>query len=389
MNELHQVSVLQKALTRIHAALSHHLTARIWRHRGLTARLLYPLSLLTGLLRRFQRMRYRRGLSQPKRLPVPVVVVGNLYAGGTGKTPLVMALATALRERGFHPGVISRGYGARGREARLVDPESSAQDVGDEPLLIAQKLGIAVAIGRDRHAAGTLLLSAYPSCDVILCDDGLQHQRLARDLELALIHSLGLGNGWLLPAGPLRDNPDRLKEVDAVVFHGDHQDIPVTRVYSPFFRMRTQPGEVYALQDPQRRIRLGELASEQARSGTRLIAAAGIGLPERFFASLRAAGLEIDTIALPDHARFEQNPFANKTFDCALITEKDAVKCRKHPAMAADGRICVVSQSTWLEPALVDFVIARLQRCTNQATDHGLSTPRHTGVPTDQRAPAL
>jgi tetraacyldisaccharide 4'-kinase len=331
-----------------------------WQTRGLLAWLLYPFSLLTRAARAFDAWRYRVGISTPEELPVPVIVVGNLYVGGTGKTPLVLELVARLRERGYAPGIVSRGYGAAAANARLVDPNGSAADYGDEPLLLAQQAQCPVAVGRDRVAAGRLLLNLHPNCNVIVADDGLQHRRLARNVELALVHYRGLGNGWTLPAGPLRDPPSRLQTVDAVVLHGASEEVPVVRVYSPFFRMRTGLGTVYALKDPARRISLEDLAAEQAHAGTRLIAAAGIGMPDRFFAMLRATGLRFDALPLEDHHPFEQNPFAGRVFDCALITEKDAVKCRANREIAADGRICAVTLDTSLDPALIDFIVARI-----------------------------
>ncbi len=367
----------------------------VWQSRGWVARALYPLSLITRAARALQDWRYRVGLATAQRLPVPVVVVGNLYVGGTGKTPLVLALISELHARGYRPGVVSRGYGATDTTARLVDPKGSAAQSGDEPLLIAQKTQVPVAVGRDRVAAARLLLNLHPECNLLIADDGLQHPRLARDVELALVHSQGLGNGWLLPAGPLRDVPERLKRVDAVVFHGRSEDIPVVRVHSPFFRMLTQPGEVYALKDPQRRITLGELAQEQSLSNTRLIAAAGIGSPERFFTTLRTAGLRFESLPLDDHHAFDRNPLAGHDYDCALITEKDAVKCRALPELAADGRLCVVTQDITLDPGLIDFIIGRLRTqpplptAAQPTAPHGFPTARHSGLSPDQGAPAV
>ena len=332
----------------------------LWQTRGLAARLLFPISLVVHALRGIHVWLYRVRLLRPQRLPVPVVVVGNLYVGGTGKTPLVLELARQLRARGYKPGIVSRGYGATAAEPRLVDPNGSAAEFGDEPLLLAQISHVPVATGRDRVAAARLLLNLHPACDLLIADDGLQHLRLPRNVELALIHTRGLGNGWLLPAGPLRDPPSRLKSVDAVVLHGRSEEMPVVRVHSPFFRMVTQLGSIYALKDPTHRTRVEDLAAEQARNGTRLVAAAGIGMPDRFFAMLRAAGLTIDAITLEDHHSFEHNPFAGRKFDCALVTEKDAVKCRAQRELAADGRICAVTLETTLDPGLIDFIIARL-----------------------------
>jgi tetraacyldisaccharide 4'-kinase len=197
--------------------------------------------------------------------------------------------------------------------------------------------------------------------DVVVADDGLQHTRLGRDFEIALIHYRGFGNGWLLPAGPLRDPPERLAAVDAVVFH-DQLDTPrpTVRVYSAFFCMHTEPGAIYALKDPLRVVTVAELAAEQRRHGLRILAFCGIGMPDRFFGMLRAGGLTIDTLALADHYDFTANPLAGRAYDLALMTEKDAVKVRANATLAADGRLCVVPLAVTLDSALLDLVEARL-----------------------------
>ena len=233
---------------------------KVWQRRGLTACLLSPLAALHHLWWRYDVWRYRSGLARPHQVRVPVVVVGNLYVGGTGKTPLTIELTRALRERGWSPGVISRGYGAERAPPRLVMPNGSANDYGDEPLLIARAGHAPVAVGTDRVAAARLLLNLHPHVDVIVADDGLQHRRLARNVEIALVHEPGFGNGWMLPAGPLREPPERLDGVDAVVLHGV---TPPVRIYSPFFRMNSTIAHAYSLKDPQRRFDLGELALEQ------------------------------------------------------------------------------------------------------------------------------
>jgi len=196
---------------------AHGSVRSAWQRRGLLARLLYPLHLLHHAWRRVRAIGYRVGLARPVRLPVPVIVIGNLYVGGTGKTPLVIDLVRALRARGWSPGVVCRGYGGRSHEPALVSANADPALCGDEPLLIHYVTGAPVAVGRDRVAAARLLLATHATCNVLLADDGLQHRRLARDVEIALLNSAGIGNGLLLPAGPLRDPPERLRQAFRVV----------------------------------------------------------------------------------------------------------------------------------------------------------------------------
>jgi tetraacyldisaccharide 4'-kinase len=295
-----------------------------------------------------------------------VVVVGNLYVGGTGKTPLTITLVHALIQRGYRPGVVSRGYGRGSAHARLVEGGATAGEVGDEPLLIAQSTGRPVAVGRDRVAAARLLLTMHPDIDVVLADDGLQHLRLARDFEIALIHYRGLGNGWLLPAGPLRDPPERLEQVDAVVFHGGQ---PTVRIHSPFFRLTTEVADAYALAEPAQRMTLAALGAEQRARNLQVLAACGIGMPDRFFGMLRDAGLDIDELSFHDHYDFSDLPFAAVPHNRILITEKDAVKCRDMPPLRADLRLWVVPLRVTLDLALIDLIA------------HRIGPPRHGSAP--------
>jgi tetraacyldisaccharide 4'-kinase len=348
---------------------------RMWRSRGPAAWLLLPLALVYSLLRALHVRAYRIGLLRACRVGVPVVVVGNLYVGGTGKTPLVLELARALLARGHRPGVVTRGYGAGGNDVRIVESNARAAEVGDEPLLLAQALhghGVPVVVGRDRVAACRILRSVHPRCDVIVADDGLQHRRLARDFEIALLDERGLGNGWLLPAGPLRDPPARLKEVSAVVCHGI---VPPVRVYSPRYEMSSRLADVRSLADPARAISLDGLLQEQRRGRLKILAAAGIGAPERFFAMLRSTGIEIEELPLPDHYDYAINPFLGRQFDLALITAKDAVKCRAVSAIATDGRMCVVNLQASIDAGLIDLIELRLAApAAQREAAHGPST---------------
>jgi len=335
----------------------HTWLARAWQRRGLVARLLWPASLLYGLARVLAAAAYWIGLKRPQSVGVPVIVIGNLVTGGTGKTPIVIEVVNRLKQRGWHPGVVSRGYGGSAHRARLVTAGSKATECGDEPLLIAAATGVPVAIGRDRVAAARLLRTMHPSCDVLVADDGLQHRRLARDFEIAVIHGRGIGNGWLLPAGPLRELPRRLRRVDAVIFNGPVQPV---RIHSPFFLLRTEVSEAYCLAKPERRGSLERLARRQAQSNVRLLAACGIGTPESFFQMLRDRGLKFNTLALPDHYAYRRNPFPRHGVDGILITEKDAVKCRDDQTLSHDERLWVVPLHVSLDGALTDMIETRL-----------------------------
>lgn len=342
----------------------HRRVLRTWQARGPLARLLYPLTWV-----------YRLGRSlhawgqTAVRVDVPVVVVGNLRVGGTGKTPLVIRLTEALRERGWHPGVVSRGYGGQaGDAARLVDADADPNRFGDEPVLIRYTTAVPVAVGKDRVAAARLLRRMHPEIDVIIADDGLQHRRLARNVELALINETGTGNGWQLPAGPLREPVRRLERVDAVVLHGA---TPPVRIHTPFFRMRTAIRNAVRMADPPQRQSLAELSQAQRERDLRLLAFCAIGNPDRFFAMLRAHGLVFDTLALPDHEPIDAAVLAGKSHDRILVTSKDAVKCHRDARLRKDERIWVVPLEVDLDPACVDFVERRIAATADPGTRAG------------------
>jgi tetraacyldisaccharide 4'-kinase len=330
----------------------------VWQGRGPIAWLLSPLSVLHYLGYAARRALYALAVLRQARLDAPVVVIGNLYVGGTGKTPLTIELVRALASRGWHPGVVSRGYGGAGAAAHLLRPEDTAREVGDEPLLIARATRAPVVVARNRAAAAHLLRARHPECDVIVADDGLQHWPLARDMEIALLHYRGLGNGWLLPAGPLREPQGRLDEVDAIVCNGE---VPAITASAARYWMRARLGKARPLRDGSAAKALGAIAAEQQHGHLRIVAAAGIGMPDRFFGMLRASGLAIEELPLADHFDFAQNPFAGLAADLILITEKDAVKCVANPALAGDARIWVVPLATEIDPRLVDAVVTRLQ----------------------------
>jgi tetraacyldisaccharide 4'-kinase len=286
---------------------------RHWYRFSWLSALLAPLSLGFGAVVGIRRFAYRAGWYRTERLPVPVVVVGNLVAGGTGKTPLVLWLAEALRARGFRPAIVSRGYGGANERPCEVAIGGDAARYGDEPLLLAERSGVPVWIGRDRASAARAAIAAHPDRDLVICDDGLQHYALARDFEIAVEDERGYGNGLLLPAGPLRESPSR--QVDATVVNG-------APARAGAFAMRLEPAGFRGVRDPQR------TAAADALRGLRLHAVAGIGNPARFFATLASLGLAFTPHAFPDHHAFAPADLDFPECDAVLMTEKDAVKCR-------------------------------------------------------------
>jgi tetraacyldisaccharide 4'-kinase len=275
---------------------------------------LLPLEQVFKAAVRVRRLGYVKGLKPSRKLPAPVIVVGNLTVGGVGKTPLVIALVELLREAGYRPGVISRGYGGLGAVQPLaVTPSSDPAVVGDESLLTTLRTGAPVCVHRDRYAAGQALLAAH-DCDVIVADDGLQHYGLARDVEIAVVDGdRRFGNGHLLPAGPLREPVRRLGDVDLVVCRG--------RGLPGEFSMSIAGVEAVNLLAPEQRRRLSSLA------GNDLVALAGIGNPASFFQLLSRHGLNFEARVFPDHHRFSPDDLP-RDGRIVLMTEKDAVKCR-------------------------------------------------------------
>ncbi len=319
-----------------------------WRQRGVLARVLWPLGFIFSIVVALRRMAYRRGWMGVERLPVPVVVVGNIIAGGAGKTPLTLWLAQQLTTLGRKPGIVSRGYGRE--TSRILEVKvgtgGTAANVGDEPLLLAQRSGCPVFVGSDRAAAAQALLAAYPDSDLILCDDGLQHYRLARDVEIAVIDRRGLMNGWLQPAGPLREPASRLREVDALVLN-DTEAAPVTGV--PLFRMHLEGDIFYQLDNPATTCTISDL------QGLKLHAVAGIGEPQRFFDHLAASGLRFESQAFPDHHHYTS---ADLSFagDALVMTEKDALKCAGLTTLP----IWVLPVDACIEPDLARFVLEKI-----------------------------
>lgn len=296
-----------------------------WQKRGWLA-LLLPLACVFAMISALRRNAYRFGWLRSERMAVPVVVIGNITAGGSGKTPLTLWLAQQLQQSGWQPGIVSRGYAAQkdADAVREVHADSDAGDVGDEPLLLKRRSGLPLFVGRNRVSAAKALLAAYPNCDVLLSDDGLQHYRLARDVEIAVLDSRGVMNGWRLPAGPLREPVARLCSVDALVLNGDAAVIPgvtARKLASSTFRMNLAGASFYRLDDPAQTCDAASLGKSS------LAAIAGIAVPQRFFDHLAALGLQFTRHVFPDHHRFVAGDLAAINADALLMTEKDAVKC--------------------------------------------------------------
>ena len=330
----------------------------IWQSRGRLAVLLWPLSLLFRLIVRIRQKAYRVGLFRSTELPVPVVVVGNIFIGGTGKTPFVIWLAEVLRYAGFHPGVISRGYGSKGGNPQEVFPGSLPKESGDEPLLIRLNAACPVVVGRKRVDAARFLLAQHPEVDVIISDDGLQHYAMQRDIEIVLFDGRGAGNGWLLPAGPLREPISRFR--DFTVVNSVNYPAPSNLIYSPdIFLMQLVGDTAEMLMDRSKRVTLAELAEKARHDRLRIVAVAGIGNPNRFFVMLKTASLDVQEFPLPDHFDYAASPFGGIDADIILITEKDAVKCARIDAIAKDARIWVVPVRARLDDGLEQKIVEK------------------------------
>lgn len=293
---------------------------RTWSGRGPLSTLLLPIAWGFEAGTALRRRLYSRGMREVSRLPVPVIVVGNLIVGGAGKTPTVIALVDMLRGRGYTPGVVSRGYGRFGEEVVAVSPDASSDRVGDEPLLISRRTGASVVVGADRVAAGHALLSLDPAIDVVVSDDGLQHLGLDRDVEVLVFDERGVGNGRLLPAGPMRERlPGATLPRQIVLYNASGPTTPL-----PGFTARRTLAGVVPLAEWWAGIRPAD-DSLAALRDKEIVAVAGLAQPERFFAMLRAESLNVRELPLPDHADFATLPWPVGATD-VVVTEKDAVK---------------------------------------------------------------
>jgi tetraacyldisaccharide 4'-kinase len=337
---------------------------RAWMRRGWLALLLWPIAQLFRLLIKFRVVLFVLGYKPQVRLSVPVIVAGNIFVGGTGKTPLVIWLAQQLIAAGMRPGIISRGHGANPYESIEVTDESIAADVGDEPLLIRLRTQCPVVVNRSRVSAAKALLRSHSDVDVIISDDGLQHYYLARDIEIVLFDQRGAGNGWLMPAGPLRETVKRHRDFTVVNHSSGQRHGELGNGTEPVIKMRLVPDRIFQLCNSANTRCLNELAGvdEQIR------ALAGIGNPQRFFDMLATAKVYVEGSVLPDHHVFTEQSFSGIQEPLILITEKDAVKCRQIPALAQDPRVWVVPVSAELD---ADFAARLLQKLSEK--QHGRS----------------
>ena len=315
--------------------------------------LLKPLSGLFAKIAAKRRADFLSGKRQSEKLSVPVVVVGNIHAGGTGKTPIVAALVSGLQEKGVKVGIISRGYGRKSKAVHVLNAESRAEDAGDEPLLLFRKTGAPTAVGSSRAEAGRALLAAHPDIGLIVADDGLQHYALQRDVEIAVFPSADTARQDLdlLPNGNLREPLSRLDSADAVVVSGGKADTSFMPSEN-MFHSRIETGQIYRLNRPSEKLDISTL------SGKRVAAVAGIARPQRFFDTLTHMGILLDqTVALPDHADISNRDLPPA--DVVLVTEKDAVKFSD--GICTDN-VWVLPVCAIIEPDLAAFVLARLKK---------------------------
>jgi tetraacyldisaccharide 4'-kinase len=298
----------------------------LWARTGALTVLLLPLAFLFAAVSGLRRLAYRQGWLRSFAVGVPVIVVGNITAGGSGKTPLVIWLVKHLRAQGRRPGVVSRGYGGSAQGCVEVQPDTLAAEAGDEPVLIRHQTGVPVVVGRDRVAAARALLASHPEVDIIVSDDGLQHYRLRRDVEITVVDAAsGLGNGWPLPAGPLREPRSRLAGVDAVIQVVRGSTAPRRDLPPATWRADYTAGQAYRLRAPQEKTPLAGLPQRD------WLAATGIGRPQGFFDMLAAHGIRFAPRAFPDHHVFR--PHDLPADGAVLMTEKDAVKCVRFAGM--------------------------------------------------------
>jgi len=340
-----------------------------WEKKCLKALLLWPVSFIFGWFINLRKALYDFGILRSHCIPVPLVIVGNIRVGGTGKTPTVLAIAKALHLHGFKPGIISRGYQSNSSNLKLtpeeVTPESLPSEQGDEPCYMAQELAhqkTPIMVHSNRVDAAKALLVKHPEVNVVIGDDGLQHYKLkrwparegGRDIELVIRDDRGEGNQWLMPAGPLREKPNRPRDFTLNIGIAEAAATEAMPPYfqdAPNFALPVKTDQLYQLIAPSRRMALNEitqLLNPAEDIDKQLLAAAGLGNPKKFFDLLKSNGLKFQEMALPDHFDFSTNPFKENTAKVILITDKDAVKCKQLNDYKDDERI-------WILPITVDL----------------------------------
>ena len=325
--------------------LAHKLSTSWYKQTTWWTYLLLPLALLFSFIVCLRRWLYQKKIKVITKLNVPVIVVGNITVGGTGKTPLVIYLANLLVAHGYRPGIISRGYKGQNKQWQIVSRDSDPLQVGDEAVLLALRTKCPVVIGRQRVAAAKALLANY-GCDVILSDDGLQHYALGRDIEIAVVDGArGFGNGFLLPAGPLREPIKRLATVDFIVANGKNVD--------DAFLMKLSTNKLYNLQQPYLTVDLSELV------GKAVHAIAAIGHPQRFFDLLQESGLEVTPHIFPDHYIFKVSDVDFPDEIMVIMTEKDAVKVKPF----ANKKLWCLPITAELPAKFDNDILVRLTEC--------------------------
>jgi tetraacyldisaccharide 4'-kinase len=331
----------------------------LWYAQSWRAHALRPLASLLSLASAARRGLYRSHIFHRTRLGVPVVVVGNITVGGTGKTPLTQWLAERLQARGRSPGVVVRSYGASAAEPARVVAESDPAVHGDEAVMLASVLTCPVWSGPMRARTASAMIAAHADLDTVLCDDGLQHYALARDVEIAVVDAVrGFGNGWLLPAGPLREPLRRLASVHAIVLNGPGtpSGLPAT---VPQFRLHIEGERFRNLCHPQQQVAAAHFG------GKRVVALAGTGHPARFFGHLEHLGLAFDARAFPDHHRYAASEVRFPAAEAILMTEKDAIKCRRF----ADARMWALPVTATTSEDLVELVLRRVEAVEHRPDD--------------------
>lgn len=316
--------------------------------------ILVPLSWLFAAVISLRRKAYLVGLLKSHKIPVPVIVVGNITVGGNGKTPVVMYLVEQLRKHGYQPAVISRGYGGSAKLPTSVNMNSKPSEVGDEPVLIASRSACPVFVGANRVLAATELLKAHPECNVIISDDGLQHYRLQRDVEIAVTQPENLQTGQdnmrLVPAGVLREPQTRLNTVDAVICNGEVVDSKQAQAKT--FSMQLVGEQFYNLLDNHITARAADFKCKSIK------AMAGIGKPARFFAQLNKLGLSFASISFEDHHAFTAQELAKIDCDVLIMTEKDAVKCKPY----AQAHHWVLPVEASIDAGLLPLILSKLTK---------------------------